>query len=125
MLDAAKEKLPEEKHKSVNYVHSPAEDLSFLPDNSVDMVTAGAYHIISSMKHIKIVLYHSTIMPLVRIPQSLEGDFKSVETTGDCRILGERYDYDIIPVNLISFNRYTLTLESADIRQRRPSSKSL
>ena len=43
MLDAAKEKLPQEKSKSVNYVHSTAEELSFLPDNSV---AAGGYHIL-------------------------------------------------------------------------------
>ena len=47
MLDAAKEKLPQEKRESVNYVHSSAEELSFLPDNSVDMVAAGAYRIAS------------------------------------------------------------------------------
>ena len=47
MLDAANEKLPQEKRGSVNYVHSPAEELSFLPDNSVDIVAAGGYHIIS------------------------------------------------------------------------------
>ena len=46
MLDAAKEKLPQEKTKSVNYVHSTAEELSFLPNNSVDMVAAGGYHIL-------------------------------------------------------------------------------
>jgi len=65
MLDAAKEKLPQEKRESVNYVHSPAEELSFLPDNSVDMVAAGAYHIISSTKPLKLVRYRSTIVPLV------------------------------------------------------------
>ena len=65
MLDAAKEKLPQEKRGSVNYVHSPAEELSFLPDNSVDMVAAGAYNIISSMKYLKIVRYRSTSVPLV------------------------------------------------------------
>ena len=66
MLDAAKEKLPQEECKIVNYVHSPAEELSFLPDNSVDMVAAGALsHYISSTKHLNIVLYHSTIVSLV------------------------------------------------------------
>ena len=66
MLDAAKEKLPQDKSESVNYVHSPAEELSFLPDNSVDMVAAGALsHYISSTKHLNIVLYHSTIVSLV------------------------------------------------------------
>ena len=65
MLDAANEKLPQEKLGSVNYVQSPAEELSFLPDNSVDMVAAGAYNIISSLKHLKIVRCRSTIVPLV------------------------------------------------------------
>ena len=66
MLDAAKEKLPQDKIESVNYVHSPAEELSFLPDNSVDMVAAGTLsHYISSTKHLNIVLYHSTIVSLV------------------------------------------------------------
>jgi 2-polyprenyl-3-methyl-5-hydroxy-6-metoxy-1,4-benzoquinol methylase len=89
MLDAAKEQLPQEKRESVNYVHTPAEELSFLPDNSVDMVTAGAYHVVSSAKHLQIVRYHSTIVPLVRIPQSLERGFEGVEATRDRRILGE------------------------------------
>lgn len=52
MLDAAREKLPQEKRGSVDYVHSPAEELSFLPDNSVDMVAAGGYHVMSSTKHL-------------------------------------------------------------------------
>ena len=43
MLDAANANLPQEVSDRVNYVLSPAEDLSFLPDNSVDMIAAGAY----------------------------------------------------------------------------------
>lgn len=104
MLDAAREKLPQEKRGSVDYVQSPAEELSFLPDNSVDMVAAGALsHYISSAKHLNIALYHSTIVPLVRIPQGLEGGFKGVEATGDGRILGGWHGHYSISVNLISF----------------------
>ena len=66
MLDAAREKLPQEKRGSVNYVQSPAEELLFLPDNSVDLVAAGALsHHIWSAKHHSIAIYHSTIVPLV------------------------------------------------------------
>ena len=66
MLDAAREKLPRDKSESVNYVKSPAEELSFLPDNSVDMVAAGALsHYVLSTKHVNVVLYHSAIMSLV------------------------------------------------------------
>jgi hypothetical protein len=62
MLDTAKEKLPQEKRESVRYVHSPAEDLSFLPDHSVDIVAAGAYHVRPLMKRLNTVRYRSTIV---------------------------------------------------------------
>ena len=65
MLEAAREKLPQEKCGRVDYVHSSAEELSFLPDDSVDVVAAGVYHLISSTKHLNTVLYHSTSVPLV------------------------------------------------------------
>jgi ubiquinone/menaquinone biosynthesis C-methylase UbiE len=65
MLDAARDKLPQEKCESVKYVHSPAEELSFLPDSSVDLVAAGAYSIVLSTKYLKIVRYCSSLMPLV------------------------------------------------------------